>query len=185
MTNGGRARVGVDVGGTFTKAVACDLETGAVTARAVLPTTHDDPDGVAAGVVRCVAQIAAQIGGANIELVTHSTTQAVNALLEGDVGRVGVLGLGRKPDLRKARKRTCLDRVDLSPGRRLQTSCEFLDVSDGLAPDALERMGGVEVVGRRGDVGVRRRGVRDRGRQPRVDRRRGAARRRPAGLRLV
>ncbi|HTN25392.1 MAG TPA: hydantoinase/oxoprolinase family protein [Solirubrobacteraceae bacterium] len=138
MTSGGRARVGVDVGGTFTKAVACDLETGAVVARAVLPTTHDDPQGVAAGVVRCVAQVAAQIGGANIELVTHSTTQAVNALLEGDVGRVGVLGLGRKPDLRKARKRTCLDRVDLSPGRRLQTSCEFLDVSDGLAPDALE-----------------------------------------------
>ncbi|MFN2521525.1 MAG: hypothetical protein ABR525_10850 [Candidatus Limnocylindria bacterium] len=31
-----RARVGVDVGGTFTKAVACDLATGAVIARAVL-----------------------------------------------------------------------------------------------------------------------------------------------------
>jgi N-methylhydantoinase A len=133
----GRARVGVDVGGTFTKAVACDLQTGAVIARAVLPTTHEDPDGVAAGVVRCVAQVAAQIGGDNIELVTHSTTQAVNALLEGDVGIVGVLGLGRRPDLRKARKRTCLDKVDLSPGRRLQTVHEFLDVSDGLDPAAL------------------------------------------------
>ena len=127
-----RARVGVDVGGTFTKAVACDLETGAVIARAVLPTTHEDPQGVAAGVVSAVAQVAAQIGGENIELVTHSTTQAVNALLEGDVGLVGVLGLGRRPDLRKARKRTCLDRVDLSPGRRLQTAHEFIDVSDGL-----------------------------------------------------
>jgi N-methylhydantoinase A len=132
-----RARVGVDVGGTFTKAVACDLQTGAVIARAVLATTHEHPEGVAAGVVRCVAQVAAQIGGANIELVTHSTTQAVNALLEGDVGLVGVLGLGRRPDLRKARKRTCLDRVDLSPGRRLQTAHEFLDVSDGLDPGAL------------------------------------------------
>jgi N-methylhydantoinase A/oxoprolinase/acetone carboxylase beta subunit len=136
MTSG-RARVGVDVGGTFTKAVACDLETGAVIARAVLPTTHEDRQGVAAGVVRAVAQVAAEIGGANIELVTHSTTQAVNALLEGDVGLVGVLGLGRRPDLRKARKRTCLDRVDLSPGRRLQTAHEFLDVSDGLDPGEL------------------------------------------------
>jgi N-methylhydantoinase A/oxoprolinase/acetone carboxylase beta subunit len=134
----GRARVGVDVGGTFTKAVACDLQTGAVIARAVLPTTHADEQGVAAGVVRAVAAVAEQIGGENIELVTHSTTQAVNALLEGDVGRVGVLGLGRRPDLRKARKRTCLARVDLSPGRRLDTVHEFLDVSDGLGPDELE-----------------------------------------------
>ena len=80
----------------------------------MLPTTHDDPEGVAAGVVRAVAQVADQIGAAGIELVTHSTTQAVNALLEGDVGLVGVLGLGRRPDLRKARKRTCLDRVELA-----------------------------------------------------------------------
>ena len=132
-----RARVGVDVGGTFTKAVACDLGTGAVIARAVLPTTHDDPQGVAAGVVRAVARVAEELGGDRVELVTHSTTQAVNALLEGDVGLVGVLGLGRRPDLRKARKRTRLDRVDLSPGRRLATVHEFLDVSDGLDPDAL------------------------------------------------
>ncbi|MEA2154531.1 MAG: N-methylhydantoinase [Solirubrobacteraceae bacterium] len=134
----GRARVGVDVGGTFTKAVACDLETGAVIARAVLPTTHEDPQGVAAGVVSAVAEVAAQIGGENIELVTHSTTQAVNALLEGDVGLVGVLGLGRRPDLRKSRKRTCLARVDLSPGRRLETAHEFLDVSDGLDSGQLD-----------------------------------------------
>ncbi len=132
-----RARVGVDVGGTFTKAVACDLQTGAVVARAVLPTTHDDPEGVAAGVVRAVAQVADQIGAGAIELVTHSTTQAVNALLEGDVGLVGVLGLGRRPDLRKARRRTCLDRVELSPGRRLRTAHEFLDVTDGLDPGEL------------------------------------------------
>ncbi|MEY2442143.1 MAG: N-methylhydantoinase [bacterium] len=134
---GARARVGVDVGGTFTKAVACDLATGAVIARAVLPTTHEDPQGVAAGVVGAVAEVAAQIGAASIELVTHSTTQAVNALLEGDVGLVGVLGLGRRPDLRKVRKRTCLDRVELSPGRRLNTAHEFLDVTDGLDPDEL------------------------------------------------
>lgn len=134
---GGRSRVGVDVGGTFTKAVACDLQTGAVIARAVLPTTHESPEGVAAGVVSAVAQVAAQIGSDSIELVTHSTTQAVNALLEGDVGLVGVLGLGRRPDLRKARKRTCLDSVELSPGRRLATAHEFLDVTDGLDPSEL------------------------------------------------
>ncbi|MDQ3850855.1 MAG: hypothetical protein M3296_09630, partial [Actinomycetota bacterium] len=133
-----RVRVGVDVGGTFTKAVACDLATGSVVAHALLPTTHDDPEGVAAGVVRAVARVAEQVGGEAIELVTHSTTQAVNALLEGDVGTVGVLGLGRRPDLRKARNRTRLQRVELSAGRRLATVHEFLDVSDGLDPDALD-----------------------------------------------
>jgi N-methylhydantoinase A len=137
-----RARVGVDVGGTFTKAVACDLQTGAVIARAVLPTTHEDPQGVAAGVVRAVAEVAERIGAESIELVTHSTTQAVNALLEGDVGRVGVLGLGRRPDLRKARKRTSLEKVELSPGRRLGTVHEFLDVTDGL--DAAQLAGAIE-----------------------------------------
>src|SRR5919199_4752541 len=101
-------RVGVDVGGTFTKAVALDSAPSAVAARAVVRTTHDTPGGVSAGVVATVADLAGHLGAESIELVTHSTTQAVNALLEGDVSVVGVIGLGRAPYLRKARKRTAL-----------------------------------------------------------------------------
>ena len=74
------------------------------------------PDGVAAGVVAAVAEVVRSVGAERVDLVTHSTTQAVNALLEGDVGTVGVLGLGRRPELSKARKRTQLERVELSPG---------------------------------------------------------------------
>ena len=44
----------VDVEGTFTKTVAVDLEV-AIVAESVLPTTHDAEEGVAAGVVQCVA----------------------------------------------------------------------------------------------------------------------------------
>ena len=132
-------RVGVDVGGTFTKAVAIDGLTGELVARCVVPTTHDAAAGVAEGVVTCVAKVAADVGAANIELVTHSTTQAVNALLEGDVVRVGVFGLGRKPDLKKVRRRTSLAGVELSPGRRLPASPVFFDVTDGLSPDDVRR----------------------------------------------
>src|SRR4051795_53103 len=114
-------RVGVDVGGTFTKAIAFDMETGTVVADAIVPTTHDHAGGVATGVVDVVEQLAAAVGPERIDLVTHSTTQAVNALLEGDVARVGMIGMGRSPDLRKARKRTIGPRIELSEGKTLDT----------------------------------------------------------------
>ena len=132
-------RVGVDVGGTFTKAVAVDGFTGKLVARCVVPTTHDAEAGVAAGIVACVANIASEVGASNIDLVTHSTTQAVNALLEGDVARVGVFGLGRKPDLTKVRRRTSLAGVELSPGKRLPASPVFFDVTAGLCADDVQR----------------------------------------------
>lgn len=130
-------RVGVDVGGTFTKAVAIDSATGMLVARSVVATTHTADAGVAAGVVECVAAVAKEVGADQIELVTHSTTQAVNALLEGDVARVGVFGLGRKPDLVKVKRRTSLAGVELSQGKALQASPVFLDVTDGLDEDLL------------------------------------------------
>ncbi|MEO7372203.1 MAG: hydantoinase/oxoprolinase N-terminal domain-containing protein, partial [Ilumatobacteraceae bacterium] len=132
-------RVGVDVGGTFTKAVAIDGFTGQLVARCVVPTTHDAAAGVAEGIVTCVATVAAEVGASNIDLVTHSTTQAVNALLEGDVARVGVFGLGRKPDLAKVRRRTSLAGVELSPGKRLPCLPVFFDVTNGLSADEVSR----------------------------------------------
>ncbi len=122
----------MDVGGTFTKAIAFDLNLGSIVVEAIVPTTHDAVEGVAAGVVQCVAEVAATVGADNIDLVTHSTTQAVNALLEGDVGTVGVIGLGRIPELKRARERTQLSEVELSPGKFLKTVPVFFDVTAGL-----------------------------------------------------
>jgi len=130
-------RVGVDVGGTFTKAVAVDLSTREIVASSVVPTSHSAPEGVAVGVVDAVKRLADEVGPDQIELVTHSTTQAVNALLEGDVGTVGMVGLGRRPDLKAVEKRTRLDDVELSPGRRLPVVHSFFDVTDGLPVDAI------------------------------------------------
>ncbi|MCA1836118.1 MAG: hypothetical protein LC721_07255 [Actinobacteria bacterium] len=128
-------RVGADVGGTFTKAVAVDSVTGELAGRAVVPTTHGHRDGVSAGVVDVVAKLVADVGADSIELVTHSTTQAVNALLEGDTVPVGVLGMARAPYLRKARKRTTISRA---------VAHEFLDLSAGFdagaARQALARL---------------------------------------------
>src|SRR5688500_11022895 len=128
-------RIGVDVGGTFTKAVACDATSGEILTRAVVPTTHRATEGVAAGVVDAIHAVtdAVEAAGAGpVVLVAHSTTQAVNALLEGDTATVGVLGFGRRPDVKRARKRTHLEEVALAPGRHLQTRCAFIDASDGV-----------------------------------------------------
>jgi N-methylhydantoinase A len=128
-------RVGADVGGTFTKAVAIDSVTGELAGRAVVPTTHGHRDGVSAGVVDVVAKLVTDVGAESIELVTHSTTQAVNALLEGDTVPVGVLGMGRAPYLRKARNRTMISGV---------VAHEFLDLTSGFdaaaAQQALARL---------------------------------------------
>jgi N-methylhydantoinase A/oxoprolinase/acetone carboxylase beta subunit len=137
-------RVGVDVGGTFTKAIAFDLDANEVVARSVVPTSHEHAQGVAAGVLDAVRGVVEITGADRVDLVTHSTTQAVNALLEGDVGVVGVIGLGRRPDLRKIGKRTRLSSVELAPGKPLRTVHEVLDVTDGLdeneARAAIERL---------------------------------------------
>jgi len=145
-------RVGVDVGGTFTKAIAYDLGGDGIVGEAIVPTSHDHPHGVAAGIVEVVERLAREVGPERVELVTHSTTQAVNALLEGDVATVGLVGIGRAPDLRKARKRTVDARVDLGDGQTMRKVTEFLDVTHGLdaagAAACVERLrsGGAEAI---------------------------------------
>ena len=139
-------RVGVDVGGTFTKAVALDPSGQELRGHAVVPTTHDAETGVTQGVVDALAALLGELNGddTRIALVAFSTTQAMNALLEGDVPRVGVIGLGAAPDVRVARRRTKVGEIALAPGRSLRTEHEFIDVTRGLsvadADAALERL---------------------------------------------
>lgn len=46
-----KVRMGIDVGGTHTKAVAIDNATQKIIGKSSVKTTHDDKSGVAAGVV--------------------------------------------------------------------------------------------------------------------------------------
>jgi N-methylhydantoinase A len=140
MSDGGAIRVGVDVGGTFTKAVAVTVHPLALRARAVVPTSHHAQDGVAAGVAEALRCLLTGLGEdrARVELVAYSTTTAMNALLEGDVERVGIVGLGGGPDARKALKRTRIGDVKLAPGRTLRTEHVFVDVGAGLDDAAID-----------------------------------------------
>jgi N-methylhydantoinase A/oxoprolinase/acetone carboxylase beta subunit len=91
-----RLRIGIDVGGTFTDVVAVDAATRELVASVKVPTTHDHPEGVAAGIVAGLERLLREhaIAPEAIAFIAHSTTQATNALLEGDVARVGVVALG-------------------------------------------------------------------------------------------
>ena len=67
----GGLRVGVDVGGTFTKAVAVEARPVALRAHAVVPTSHRAPEGVVEGVARALRELLGALGAARgaVELV--------------------------------------------------------------------------------------------------------------------
>jgi N-methylhydantoinase A/oxoprolinase/acetone carboxylase beta subunit len=140
LTTRGGLRVGVDVGGTFTKAVAVSAQPLSLRAHAVVPTSHHATNGVVEGVATALRKLLDDLGPdrSQVDLVAYSTTTAMNALLEGDVARVGVIGIGRQPELRKARKRTRVGTLSLAPGRVLHTEHAFLDATHGLTDAAID-----------------------------------------------
>ena len=133
-----KLRIGVDVGGTFTDVVAIDAVRGEVVARVKVPTTHDAPEGVAAGIVAGIEEMLVQsdVNAADVAFIAHSTTQATNALLEGDVARVGVVGLVPFGNL-LARAQMRFRPVALAPGVAFAPRIAFSPTRD---VPALERV---------------------------------------------
>ena len=76
-------RMGIDVGGTYTKCVAMDNVTHEIIGKNEVKTTHDDKAGVAAGVVQAFQNCLKEnkIDPKDVIFVAHSTTQATNALI--------------------------------------------------------------------------------------------------------
>ncbi len=84
-----RFLVGIDTGGTYTDAVACDLTTTDVVNKAKVPTNHDDLGACVSAALRAVID-GSLVSASEIALVSISTTLATNALVEG-VGRPAAL----------------------------------------------------------------------------------------------
>lgn len=126
-------RVGIDVGGTHTKAVAIDNATHEIIGKGSVMTTHDDEMGVATGVIEAfkLCLTANNIDPNDVIFIAHSTTQATNALLEGDVAEVGIIGMG-KGGLGGilAKKQSKIDDIDLGTGRIIKVHHTYLKQKD-------------------------------------------------------
>jgi N-methylhydantoinase A len=82
-------RIGIDTGGTFTDVVAVDEGTGEIVTTKT-PSTPDDPaDGFVAAVVKVLDLLG--VSADALTAVSHGTTVATNALLQGRVGNLGFI----------------------------------------------------------------------------------------------
>jgi N-methylhydantoinase A len=135
-----RVRIGIDVGGTFTDVVAVDNTTQELIGQLKIPTTHSASEGVARGIVCALEEGLARfaVQPEDVAFIAHSTTQATNALLEGDVAPVGIIGLGSGLESWLARSATRVPPIPLTPARALAPRHLFLKVRDGLPPPELD-----------------------------------------------
>ncbi|MBP1040285.1 hydantoinase/oxoprolinase family protein [Vagococcus sp. BWB3-3] len=138
-----KVRIGIDVGGTFTDAVAIDNETYEVISTKKIPTTHKD--GVATGIIQIVNDLLIEnhIDPNDVVFIAHGTTQATNALLEGDVARVGIVGMGTGSDAKSSKKETKIGDIELSKGKYLKTDSTFIDskeLSDELINEEITKL---------------------------------------------
>lgn len=147
-----QVRVGIDVGGTHTKAVAIDNATYEIIGIGSVKTTHDHAEGVSAGVVdafrKCLTDN--NIQPEEVSFIAHSTTQATNALLEGDVAVTGVIGMGNS-FLAKRQSRIDDIVLDETGKRKISTHNTYIPLKkydSGQAKEAISslRQQGAEVI---------------------------------------
>src|ERR1700761_5670047 len=81
--------IGVDVGGTFTDLVYCDMSSGEMAIHKV-STTPDDPS---RGVLQGISELCAEndVDPGSVNYVLHGTTTATNAVLEHKGARTGLV----------------------------------------------------------------------------------------------
>lgn len=127
-----KVKIGIDVGGTFTDAVAINEDTLELVGTVKIPTTHSAKEGVAAGIVRVLYKLmeSCQIRPEDVSFIAHGTTQATNALLEGDVAQVGVITLGTGVGGAKAKNDTHIGNIELAAGKYLKTENKYINLAN-------------------------------------------------------
>ena len=150
-----KIRIGIDVGGTFTDAVAIDNETGEIIAREKLPTTHASGEGVAEGIITVLQNLLNRnrIAPEEVVFIAHGTTQATNALLEGDVATAGILAMGCGLEAARVKQISNTGPISLARGKELKTLHAFVKTADAAAArqeisSAIEKLkeAGAEVI---------------------------------------
>ena len=130
MMGGFKVRIGIDVGGTFTKAVVIHNDTLQIIGKSSVLTTHAAAEGVAKGVIHVFQRALADfhVDPRDVVFLAHSTTQATNALLEGDLAPVGIIGMGSGGvGGLLAKNQTFIGDIPLVTGRFLKTCHAFLN----------------------------------------------------------
>ncbi|MCF7832930.1 MAG: hydantoinase [Candidatus Marinimicrobia bacterium] len=141
-----KIKIGIDVGGTFTHAVAVDISDYSLCGKTCVPTTHKAKEGVAAGVVQSMRELIKNTGikPNEVVMIAHSTTQATNALLEGDVASVGIVLLGKGTEGSLGFRQIANDNIVLAPGKTLTAYTEYIDLknelSEKLITDTIDKL---------------------------------------------
>jgi N-methylhydantoinase A len=120
------ARLGVDIGGTFTDLVVVDETTGAVRVGKVLTTAKDPAQGVEQGVQALLSD--AGVAQSAVRAIVHGTTLATNALIERKGARTALLTTAGFRDTLEIRSEGRYDMYDL-----------FIDPPAPLVPRHLRR----------------------------------------------
>lgn len=132
-----KVRIGIDVGGTFTDAVAIDNSTYEIIAKEKIPTTHDSKEGVAKGIIDIIDKILSKNGiqADDVIFIAHGTTQATNALLEGDVAGVGIVAMGSGLESAKVKSDSNIGSIELAKGKYLNTAHRYIETNDAASKE--------------------------------------------------
>jgi len=127
-------RIGIDVGGTFTHAVAIDNSTYNLAGQVKVATTHSSANGVAQGIIESLQTLisSCSIDPSSVVFIAHSTTQATNALLEGDVCPVGIIGIGSGVEGYRVKGETNVGDIDLGGGKKIKVFYEYIDKGNSI-----------------------------------------------------